>query len=214
MAARVLSDYFNRVTVFERDQIEDRPAIHKSIPQGNDVHTLLIQRRAGDVIAVSRLYRREIEEGWRGTPMRPVCRFRFLQNRGQVIYGHGLSEEPRDLGLVGHTMSRGLLKHLIRHRVSALGNVKLEKGVAVEGLLNGGRRIRGVRAAAGSRSVEADLVVDAGGRSSHAAGMARRDGDGGALGNHDRCGLRLYECKVSQERLPAGTAGIRRREAA
>ena len=38
MTARVLSDHFDRVTVFERDQIEDRPAIHKSIPQGNHVH--------------------------------------------------------------------------------------------------------------------------------------------------------------------------------
>src|SRR5271168_2763699 len=42
MTARVLADYFDRVTVFERDQIENRPAIHKSIPQGNHVHTLLL----------------------------------------------------------------------------------------------------------------------------------------------------------------------------
>jgi flavin-dependent dehydrogenase len=32
MTARVLSDYFAQVTVLERDQIEDRPVIHKSVP--------------------------------------------------------------------------------------------------------------------------------------------------------------------------------------
>ncbi len=40
-AARVLSDYFDRVTLFERDRLDDAPAIHKSIPQGNHVHALL-----------------------------------------------------------------------------------------------------------------------------------------------------------------------------
>ena len=42
MTARVLADFFERVTVYERDQIEDRPSIHKSIPQGNHVHALLL----------------------------------------------------------------------------------------------------------------------------------------------------------------------------
>ncbi len=165
MAARVLSDYFDRVTVFERDQIEDRPAIHKSIPQGNHVHTLLISGQQ----VMSSLFPGFIEEMKKAgaVPARPGVDFVFYGPEGKSYTGTGSVREPRDLGLVGHTMSRGLLEHLIRHRVSALGNVKLEKGVAVEGLLNGGRRIRGVRAA-GSRSVEADLVVDAGGRSSHA----------------------------------------------
>jgi 2-polyprenyl-6-methoxyphenol hydroxylase-like FAD-dependent oxidoreductase len=39
--ARVLSEYFEQVTVLERDEIEDRPAIHKSVPQGNHLHALL-----------------------------------------------------------------------------------------------------------------------------------------------------------------------------
>jgi flavin-dependent dehydrogenase len=35
MTARVLADYFESVTVLERDPIESGPALHKSIPQGN-----------------------------------------------------------------------------------------------------------------------------------------------------------------------------------
>src|SRR5689334_9034153 len=39
--ARVLADHFAHVTVLERDSLEDRPVIHKSVPQGNHVHALL-----------------------------------------------------------------------------------------------------------------------------------------------------------------------------
>jgi 2-polyprenyl-6-methoxyphenol hydroxylase-like FAD-dependent oxidoreductase len=39
--ARVLSDFFEQVLVVERDEIADRPVIHKSVPQGNHLHALL-----------------------------------------------------------------------------------------------------------------------------------------------------------------------------
>ena len=39
--ARVLSDYFEQVLVLERDEVADRPVIHKSVPQGNHLHALL-----------------------------------------------------------------------------------------------------------------------------------------------------------------------------
>ena len=52
MAARVLADYFENVTILERDHIEDHPSVHKSIPQGNQLHALL----AGGHQALARLY--------------------------------------------------------------------------------------------------------------------------------------------------------------
>jgi glycine/D-amino acid oxidase-like deaminating enzyme len=42
MTARVLADHFDSVTVLERDHIESRPALHRSIPQGNHLHGLLL----------------------------------------------------------------------------------------------------------------------------------------------------------------------------
>jgi glycine/D-amino acid oxidase-like deaminating enzyme len=42
MTARVLADHFDRVTILERDPIDDRPALHQSIPQGNHLHSLLL----------------------------------------------------------------------------------------------------------------------------------------------------------------------------
>ena len=165
MSARVLNDYFDRVTLFERDQIEDRPVLHKSIPQGNHVHALLLSGQhvmsalfPGFTEELRRLgavrFRAGIDIAWYG-----------LNGKG---YNATLSvSEPRDLGLEGHIMSRGLLEYLVRQRTTALANVKLETGVAIEGLVHDRGRVCGVRTAA--QSVDADLVVDAGGRSSHAS---------------------------------------------
>jgi flavin-dependent dehydrogenase len=42
MTARVLADYFDSVTVLERDRLDLGTAPHKSIPQGNHLHGLLL----------------------------------------------------------------------------------------------------------------------------------------------------------------------------
>jgi hypothetical protein len=52
ITARALVDYFNQIKVLERDEIEDRPTIHKSIPQGNHLHGL----RQGRQQVLSSLY--------------------------------------------------------------------------------------------------------------------------------------------------------------
>jgi 2-polyprenyl-6-methoxyphenol hydroxylase-like FAD-dependent oxidoreductase len=41
LTARVLSDYFEHVTILERDAVEDRPVHHRSVPQGHHRHALL-----------------------------------------------------------------------------------------------------------------------------------------------------------------------------
>ncbi len=40
-AARVLSDFYDRVTVFERDELPDGPANRSAVPQGRHVHLLM-----------------------------------------------------------------------------------------------------------------------------------------------------------------------------
>ena len=52
MTARVLADHFAHVTVLERDSIDEQPALHKSIPQGNHYHALLL---GGQQVAVRAL---------------------------------------------------------------------------------------------------------------------------------------------------------------
>lgn len=60
ISARVLSDYFDKVTVLERDQIDDRPVIHKSVPQGNQFHALL-QGGQRVLASLSGIYQRSSE---------------------------------------------------------------------------------------------------------------------------------------------------------
>ena len=40
-AARVLSDFYDRVTVFERDELPSTPVNRTAVPQGRHVHLLM-----------------------------------------------------------------------------------------------------------------------------------------------------------------------------
>jgi len=102
---------------------------------------------------------------------RPGIDVAFYGPNGKGYNGTQSVREPRDLGLEGHIMSRGLLEYNVRRRTAALANVTIETDAVIEGLVHGGGRVRGVRRnrAEGAQSIEADLVVDASGRSSHAS---------------------------------------------
>src|SRR5262249_38111630 len=45
LAARVLSDHFDRVTLLERDRFPETPAARKGLPQGRHAHGLLERGR-------------------------------------------------------------------------------------------------------------------------------------------------------------------------
>src|SRR5262249_61612860 len=45
LAARVLSDHFDGVTLLERDRFRETPAARKGLPQGRHVHVLLERGR-------------------------------------------------------------------------------------------------------------------------------------------------------------------------
>jgi 2-polyprenyl-6-methoxyphenol hydroxylase-like FAD-dependent oxidoreductase len=170
MSARMLADYFDEVTVYERDQVEDRPALHKSVPQGNHLHALL----HGGQEVLSSLYPGFTEELERAGALRwrLGTDLAFYFPDGKAFNITGSVRVPRDLGMVAHSQSRGLLEYVIRRLTIATPNVKFLSSVTVRSLLNGDRQVRGVRAESrsGIRDIEADLVVDAGGRGSHAKG--------------------------------------------
>jgi 2-polyprenyl-6-methoxyphenol hydroxylase-like FAD-dependent oxidoreductase len=163
MTARVLSDFFDQVTVIERDDIEERPVIHKSVPQGNHFHGLL---QGGHQILCSFFpgFAEELQ-------IHGAIRLRmdgdvawYLPD-GKAYNFTGSLREPYPLGFEAHSASRGLFEFLIRRRTLALPNVRFEAGLAVRELDCRNECVHGVRCD-GSRSLEADLVVDAGGRGS------------------------------------------------
>ena len=161
MTARVLADHFDHVTVLERDEIEDRPIIHKSIPQGNHLHGLL----QGGQQVLSSLY-----PGFTGE-LRTLGATRAMSGRDIVWYlpdgkaynPTGSLRAPLDLGFEAHCASRGA--HRIPGPTADPGTTECEAetGITVHELAQSGGHVQGVRCS-GSRAFAAELVVDAGGR--------------------------------------------------
>ena len=168
MTARVLADHFESVTVLDRDLIEDRPALHRSIPQGHHYHALLL----GGQRVLSSLFEGFADElhGCGAVRFRLGKEIAFFLPGGKAYTMSGAVKEPRDLGFDAHSQSRGLIEHCVRKRALAGPAVGLETGCTVQGLVHRQGRVAGVRyeGPAGPVTVAADLVVDTGGRGSHA----------------------------------------------
>ncbi|MCH8108144.1 MAG: hypothetical protein IIB30_07285 [Chloroflexi bacterium] len=178
MTARVLADHFDKVTILERDEIDDNPAIHKSIPQGNHLHALLL----GGQQVMSSLY----PDFTNGMDRLGAVRFRagigaaFYLPDGKAYSVLGSVRHPYDLGFDIFCQSRGLLEHCVRQCTLELTNVSFESGCPVQSLIYEDARVQGVRCSRpdGGDYLSADLVVDAGGRGSRAPRWLRNIGFG------------------------------------
>jgi flavin-dependent dehydrogenase len=162
-AARVLSDFYDRVTVFERDDLPDTPITRKAVPQGRHLH-LLMARGAAEFDALFPGLLKDMVAA--GVPM--------LENRPDCIYfgaaghvlgtGHTLRDE-----FTAYVPSRPQLEWQIRRRAAAIGNVDIAQRAVDEPRFDAEtQRVTGVWLDAGDRGqpefVAADLVVDAAGR--------------------------------------------------
>jgi 2-polyprenyl-6-methoxyphenol hydroxylase-like FAD-dependent oxidoreductase len=165
IAARALSDYFERITILERDEIENSPVLHKSVPQGNHLHALL----NGGQRVLSALYPGFTDD------LRGFGANQFTIGRdvawyfpdGKAYSATGSLREPFDVGLEGQCASRGLIEYVIRRRTQELPGVRVETGTTVRELICREGWVHGVRCNDG-RSFEAEIVVDATGRASRA----------------------------------------------
>jgi 2-polyprenyl-6-methoxyphenol hydroxylase-like FAD-dependent oxidoreductase len=165
MTARVLSEYFDQIVAIDRDDIESRPVVHKSVPQGHHLHAFL----QGGLSVISSLYPSITEE------LRRLGATRIAMGRDAVWYTPngkaynftGSMRSPFNSGLEGYCASRGLLEFVIRRRTAAIPNIHFEYGNAVTELISREATVVGVRCGE-SRSIEADLVVDATGRAHRA----------------------------------------------
>ncbi|BCQ10192.1 putative protein [Mycobacterium heckeshornense] len=162
-AARVLSDFYHRVTVFERDNLPSGPANRTAVPQGRHLH-LLMARGA-----------QEFEDLFPGLLADMVAAgVPMLENRPDCIYfgaaghvlgtGHTLRRE-----FTAYVPSRPHLEWQIRRRVSGISNVEIQRRpVAQPRFDTAAQRVTGVLldSAGEPEFVAADLVVDATGRGS------------------------------------------------
>ncbi len=163
LGARVLSDHFDRVTIIERDEMNDRPEARKGQPQVRHPHTVL----ANGLNVLTR-YFPDLPDALRkgGASITDV---------GSAIRWHVSGGYRRQFksGVYFALASRPFLEWEIRRRVLALPNVSAVDRSTVTALLSSGEggRVTGVRTVrrdGNSREEEwtAELVIDATGRGS------------------------------------------------
>ncbi|MGQ5260854.1 FAD-dependent monooxygenase [Micromonospora sp. ZYX-F-536] len=161
IAAQVLSEVCDQVTVVDRDSMPDAAAPRRGVPQSRQLHVLLARGRQ----ALDELFDGLSEElNAMGAPLVDLNEQVHWQNDG-----YPMRRSPS--GLIGLGVSRPLLEHAVRSRVGKLPNVRFRARTEVSSLVTSGdgRRVVGVTVAErdGERgTLHADLVVDAGGRAS------------------------------------------------
>jgi len=155
LAARVLSEYFERVTIVDRDRFPAVGEQRRGVPQGRHTHGLL----AGG--------RRVLDELFPGISNTLVARGaldRDIIFRSRwFLEGGWLARRPSDVR--GLQVSRPLLEGTVREHVFSLGNITALEGCAVECLVESGGHVKGIKLQ-GTQAIAADLVVDATGRGS------------------------------------------------
>jgi len=167
ITARVLSEHFARVTVVERDALDDGSAEpRKGVPQGRQLHALL---KKGETI-LAELFPDLLP----ALAADGAVTFDF---GGDVAWHHfGVWKKRFDAGMSTTCLSRPLLESHVRRRVFALPNVRRRDRTEVTTLVASADRTRITGAVVKGRDdgdearLDADLVVDASGRGTRLPG--------------------------------------------
>jgi 2-polyprenyl-6-methoxyphenol hydroxylase-like FAD-dependent oxidoreductase len=163
LAARVLSEHFERVTIIERDPLIDDAQPRKGVPQGRHVHGLLasgatvLREYFPDLLATL------IQDGAVPVSISDLRRY-------QLGYRVGTVPSP----VKGPLQSRPFLEQHVRAALKDRPNVQILDGCSVTRLRTHDERITGVVLQHRSQEqreeeLAANLVVDASGRGSRAA---------------------------------------------
>jgi 2-polyprenyl-6-methoxyphenol hydroxylase-like FAD-dependent oxidoreductase len=172
-AARVLSDFFERVTLVERDAFPDGISDRPGVPQGRHVHALLARGRIelenlfpGFDVLMRERGAHEINFGWDFATLR----------------ADGWAPRRRD-GITTFFASRALIESTVRDLLRKRTNVELVDRTEVAALIaerGSTPTVRGVRVRSreggGERELAADLVADVSGRSSKSPAWLREIG--------------------------------------
>ncbi|MEO8609448.1 MAG: FAD-dependent monooxygenase [Chloroflexota bacterium] len=162
LAARVLSDHFDHITVIERDRLPDEGAYRSGVPQARHLHTLLIRgQRIMDNLFPG--FTNDLVEA--GAPA-------AVWGRDNRFYTSGGWTQVFDSGLISNVCSRAELEWLVRRRVYAISTIQFLTERDVLGLIANDNHsvVTGVQIESridhSTETLFADLVVDASGRSS------------------------------------------------
>lgn len=171
LAARVLSETFERVSVIERDRLPDESVPRRGVPQGSHAHGLL--SKGCDIL----------NDLFPGLTEDLVARGAVLCDLQADIrwYNDGLRMCPAPSHMLGLMVSRPGLELYVRSRVATLPNVRIEQLCEVLGPIADQERgtvtgVRLLRVDSQPEELPADLVVDATGRSNRGTTWLRELG--------------------------------------
>ena len=156
LAARVLSDHASEVVIVERDELAGGPVTRRGVPQGNQVHGLLVRGLEQIEALFPGITQEMFDDGAEVADPGVDCRW----------YVDGRPKPPSGIGQ-GVACTRPFLEWHLRRRVTALNRVAVVRGRA-EGLTMVAGRVADVAlsgAAQEGEHLSADLVVDCTGKS-------------------------------------------------
>jgi 2-polyprenyl-6-methoxyphenol hydroxylase-like FAD-dependent oxidoreductase len=163
LAARVLADACEQVTVVDRDVFPEVVQPRHAVPQGHHIHALLARGQ------------QVLEELFPGFTGELISRGVPVGDFGTSLswYFNGAMIRKAHTGLVCVAAGRPLLEAYLRGRVRAMPNVSFRDRTDIRGLVASadrsritGVRIQGPDASAPEEVLDADLVIDTTGRGS------------------------------------------------
>ncbi|MFI1886189.1 FAD-dependent monooxygenase [Streptomyces jumonjinensis] len=199
LAAAALDGFADEITVVERDLLPDGPLPRKSLPQARHAHLLW----SGGVRAFEQLLP-GITRAWLAAGARRIPLPTGLVSLSSQGW---LRRWPEMQYMI--SCSRDLLDWVVRERVLRAPAVTLLQGHTVRGLEGTAARVTGVRVSAEDGrelTLDAELVVDAGGRGSRATGWLGELGIDGVEEGQVDSGLvyatRVYRAPHGSEDFP------------
>lgn len=176
VAARALAEFFEKVTVVERDALSDAADHRRGVPQGRQAHGLLLRGTQALEEPFPGILDELVGAGAPSIDYRDLSKLHF--NMG----GHLAVQSGSAEGLRAYTPSRPFLESHTRRRVRAIPNIAfLDNHDVVDVTSNTSRdRITGARIVSrhshSESELSADLVVDATGRGARTPAMLERLG--------------------------------------
>ena len=203
LAARVLSDHFEQVTMIERDRLTGDAEARKGVPQGRHVHNLRARGAAIMGEYFPDLFPTLAQDG--------AILVRLEDVRWNQL---GVWMVPVPSPVKALFQSRPFLEQHVRDQLAARDNVRIMDACEVSQLCAHDDRITGVvlRYRSGEQHEEAlsaDLIVDASGRGSRAPQWLNSLGYGNVQETSVKIDIgyatRIYRCPAQ---LPAGWKGL------
>jgi 2-polyprenyl-6-methoxyphenol hydroxylase-like FAD-dependent oxidoreductase len=165
LAARAVAGPYERVTVLDRDpHLPTDAQARKGVPQGRHAHAIL----PGGAQRMDAMFPGLLDElEAAGAPVARNWSQAYMR-----LGGHEFSRDPYPIDPPVYSCTRPFLEGRVRARVQALPGVDVRAGTEVTDLSASadGSRVTGVRVECGGerRTLGADLVIDASGRSGRA----------------------------------------------